>query len=153
MPLPLAREARTARSVAGAIFGRPQCFPWLLALAMPALTRSAIIARSNSANTPIIWNVALPAGVVVSVNRPRHDDIKLTAVRSLTQRVETRPTIAALCAADAIVAVNGHDRAAHASGNGAQLALLADGRLLWRANTKVKGGSAHGVPRLNPAQP
>jgi hypothetical protein len=31
---------------------------------MPALTRSAIIARSNSANTPIIWNIALPAGVV-----------------------------------------------------------------------------------------
>jgi hypothetical protein len=33
-----------------------------LALAMPALTRSAIIARSNSANTPIIWNIALAAG-------------------------------------------------------------------------------------------
>ena len=29
----------------------------------PARTRSWIIARSNSANTPIIWNIALPAGV------------------------------------------------------------------------------------------
>ena len=37
-----------------------------LALARPAFTRSRIIARSNSAKTPIIWKRALPAGVVVS---------------------------------------------------------------------------------------
>ena len=30
-------------------------------------TRSTIMLRSNSANTPIIWNMALPAGVVVSI--------------------------------------------------------------------------------------
>ena len=36
-------------------------------LASPDLTRSWIMARSNSANTPIIWNIALPAGVVVSI--------------------------------------------------------------------------------------
>jgi len=29
-------------------------------------TRSTIIERSNSANTPIIWNSAVPAGVEVS---------------------------------------------------------------------------------------
>ena len=43
--------------------GRPQCLPPALARAMPAFTRSRIIARSNLANTPIIWNMALPAGV------------------------------------------------------------------------------------------
>ena len=35
--------------------------------ATPARTRSTIMLRSNSANTPIIWNMALPAGVVVSM--------------------------------------------------------------------------------------
>jgi len=39
---------------AGAIGGRPRRLPSLLARASPARTRSAIIARSNSANTPII---------------------------------------------------------------------------------------------------
>jgi len=34
-----------------------------LTRAIPALTRSWIIARSNSANTPIIWKSALPPGV------------------------------------------------------------------------------------------
>ena len=38
-----------------------------LKLANPALTRSTIIARSNSAKTPHIWNIALPEGVVVSI--------------------------------------------------------------------------------------
>ena len=33
----------------------------------PAFTRSRIMARSNSAKTPIIWNIALPAGDVVSM--------------------------------------------------------------------------------------
>jgi hypothetical protein len=41
--------------------------PCALARSSPALTRSWIIARSNSAKTPIIWNRALPAGVVVSM--------------------------------------------------------------------------------------
>ena len=36
------------------------------ARARPDFTRSWIMARSNSANTPIIWNMALPADVVVS---------------------------------------------------------------------------------------
>ena len=41
--------------------------PSARALAKPAITRSWMIERSNSANTPIIWNMALPAGVVVSM--------------------------------------------------------------------------------------
>ena len=30
-------------------------------------TRSTIMLRANSATTPIIWNMALPAGIVVSI--------------------------------------------------------------------------------------
>ena len=41
--------------------------PFTIACAMPERTRDAIIERSNSANTPIIWNIALPPGVVVSM--------------------------------------------------------------------------------------
>jgi hypothetical protein len=39
--------------------------PDAFALSSPALTRARIIARSNSGNTPHIWNMALPAGVDV----------------------------------------------------------------------------------------
>ena len=54
---------------------RPSCFPSALARANPAITRSRIIARSNSAKTPSIWNMARPDGVDVSspcsrTNRP-----------------------------------------------------------------------------------
>src|SRR5215472_13446363 len=41
--------------------------PSLRVRARPARTRSWIIDRSNSAKTPIIWNSALPPGVVVSM--------------------------------------------------------------------------------------
>ena len=34
------------------MYGRPRCLPSARARAMPALTRSTMIARSNSANTP-----------------------------------------------------------------------------------------------------
>jgi hypothetical protein len=44
----------------------PLLVPLSRARAIPDRTRSTIMARSNSANTPIIWNMALPAGVVVS---------------------------------------------------------------------------------------
>jgi hypothetical protein len=33
----------------------------------PSLTRCWIIERSNSAKAPVIWNINLPAGVVVSM--------------------------------------------------------------------------------------
>ena len=46
--------------------GRPRRLPLALALFRPARTLSWIIARSNSANTPSIWNMALPEGVDVS---------------------------------------------------------------------------------------
>src|SRR5262245_57464009 len=47
-------RARPNHLRAGAIGGRPRRLPSLLARASPARTRSAIIARSNSAKTPII---------------------------------------------------------------------------------------------------
>ena len=46
---------------------RPNVLPSALALSSPALTLSCIIERSNSANTPHIWNIALPDGVEVSI--------------------------------------------------------------------------------------
>ena len=48
----VARASRIRFSSAGAIGGRPRRLPSLLARASPARTRSAIIARSNSANRP-----------------------------------------------------------------------------------------------------
>jgi hypothetical protein len=60
------RAARICLSSSAGIRGRPSCLPSSLALRRPARTRSWIIDRSNSANTPIIWNSAFPAGVVVS---------------------------------------------------------------------------------------
>ena len=50
----VARVFLMRASNSGAIRGRPSRFPSLLARARPARTRSWIIARSNSANTPII---------------------------------------------------------------------------------------------------
>jgi hypothetical protein len=49
------------------IFERPSTLPLALARASPAFTRSWIIARSNSAKTPHIWNSAFPAAVPVSM--------------------------------------------------------------------------------------
>ena len=45
---------------------RPSFVPFALARARPALTRSRIMPRSNSAKTPHIWNIARPEGVLVS---------------------------------------------------------------------------------------
>jgi hypothetical protein len=45
---------------------RPRLMPCSLARPSPASTRSLIIARSNSAKTPIIWNIARPDDVEVS---------------------------------------------------------------------------------------
>ncbi len=60
---------KDCRFLAGSIGGRLNILPCALARSSPDLTRSRIIARSNSAKTPIIWNSALPAGVEVSMPR------------------------------------------------------------------------------------
>ena len=62
------RSALIAASFRASMGLRPNLLPSALARSNPALTRSWIIARSNSAKTPIIWNRALPAGVVVGVD-------------------------------------------------------------------------------------
>jgi hypothetical protein len=93
--------ARLVQSGADACFkfggqprGRPSVLPSSLALRRPARTRSWIIARSNSAKTPIIWKSALPAGVVVSMpcvlrNRSIFKACKL--VRNSTRSCKLRP--------------------------------------------------------------
>ena len=70
MLLPAARAARIVRTLAASsamVAGRPSRVPSAFARANPAMTRSRIIERSNSAKTPIIWNIARPDGVVVSI--------------------------------------------------------------------------------------
>src|SRR5436190_14640644 len=82
-----------ACSFSGEVRGRPSLTPESLARASPARTRSAIIDRSNSANTPIMPNIALPAAVRVwisdrkptkscrlraePIDRPGHHHVKL----------------------------------------------------------------------------
>lgn len=66
MPIPRRRSLRMWSSTALPTGVLPSFVPLALARASPALTRSRIISLSNSADTPIIWNSALPAGVVVS---------------------------------------------------------------------------------------
>jgi hypothetical protein len=46
-----------------------------------------------------------------------------------------------------MILVDLEDLAAHVRGHGAQLALLIGRGLIESADPKVKGGSAHGVPR------
>ncbi len=47
--------------------GLPPTFPLALAAANPALVRSRIRSRSNSASAPIRWKISFPEGVVVSI--------------------------------------------------------------------------------------
>jgi len=68
-PVPPARSDRMAATFLASVSSRrlrPGTLPSLRARARPASTRSRIIARLNSANTPIIWNMARPEGVEVS---------------------------------------------------------------------------------------
>ena len=51
--------------------GRPSRLPCRLARAKPAVTRSEILARSNSARAAKICSCSLPAGVVQSIPSPR----------------------------------------------------------------------------------
>ena len=70
IPLPAVSAARIAASVSARSFGRPMALPLLVpftrARASPAFVLSMIMARSNSANTAIMPNMARPAGVDVS---------------------------------------------------------------------------------------
>jgi hypothetical protein len=54
------KSCRLSGPIRGRPIGLPLRVPLAAALDMPARTRSRIIERSNSAKTPIIWNMALP---------------------------------------------------------------------------------------------
>jgi hypothetical protein len=64
--LAFTQMVKDCRFLAGVDWRSSQDLALRLARSSPDLTRSRIIARSNSAKTPIIWNSALPAGVEVS---------------------------------------------------------------------------------------
>ena len=49
----------------GGYWGPTKLLSFFLGPPKPSTDSFWIIARSNSAKTPIIWNMALPAGVVV----------------------------------------------------------------------------------------
>src|ERR1700680_4240855 len=68
MPIPSAFSSRMRASPDGFTVRVPSFVPFALARARPPFTRSRMMPRSNSANTPSIWNMALPA--VVGVSRP-----------------------------------------------------------------------------------
>jgi hypothetical protein len=55
------------KSVGESALGRPPILPRALAASRPALDRSRIIERSNSANAPKMWKISRPPAVVVSI--------------------------------------------------------------------------------------
>src|SRR6266568_998500 len=80
-----------------------------------------------------------------SINRPGHDDVELAPGRALAQGVESGSPISTLGAADALVAIDVEDLAAHSVGDLPERALLVLGRLpIPRTDADVQGGAAHG---------
>jgi len=68
MVLPSFSLASTAARPASANVGlRLNSTPYALAASSPALVRSRMMSRSNSANAPKIWKMSLPPEVVVSI--------------------------------------------------------------------------------------
>ena len=66
IPVPAARNCSMCASVSASTFGLPSVFPCSRARARPALTRSTMQLRSNSAKTPHIESIAFPAAVLES---------------------------------------------------------------------------------------
>ena len=65
-PRPSSNARRMRCTLNGVVLGLPRRLPDDRARSSPAITRSRIIARSNSLNTPSIPNSILPDGVLVS---------------------------------------------------------------------------------------
>jgi hypothetical protein len=61
------RDLASAAFLASSAFGLPPNLPLARAAFSPALVRSRITSRSNSASAPKIWNTSLPPDVVVSM--------------------------------------------------------------------------------------
>lgn len=95
IPLPAALACRMANSLSAVSRGRPSRVPYSRARAKPETMRSRSIARSNSANTPIIWNIARPPGVEVSrpcLCRNRSTPLECSSRRSSSRSVSERPS-------------------------------------------------------------
>jgi hypothetical protein len=166
-----ARAVRILRSTSSLARGLPSRRPSARILASPARILSWIMARSNSAKTPIIWNMALPAGVVVSrpcwyrnrsipaectsdrnpvlqrpaqaVHGPGHDHVESGAGRVHQQSVEAGPAVTGPGAGDPVVPIDPDDLVAHPGGDLEELPLLVVGRLLGRADPEIESGAAH----------
>ncbi|HXQ60296.1 MAG TPA: hypothetical protein VN799_09355 [Acidimicrobiales bacterium] len=63
--------------------------PWAALRSMPAMTRSMMVARSNSANTPSIWTIMRPAAAWVSKGSVA--DLKATPTVSRSSITWARP--------------------------------------------------------------
>ncbi len=80
-------------SVGRQSFGLPPIRPLARAAASPALVRSRMRSRSNSASAPMRWKISLPPGVVVSIfsvrlikSTPRSLRRLSVSMRSLSER-------------------------------------------------------------------
>jgi hypothetical protein len=128
MPNPLDRSANASFTFLAWLCStvrRPSFFPSARARANPAITRSRIIALSNSANTPSIWNIARPGsggiepllmqeqvnafgmevrqeaqqvrkGSTKPIHRPSSHHIDLTSSHSHHQLIKARTFVATL---------------------------------------------------------
>jgi hypothetical protein len=78
------------------LYGRltPVLRPFALARARPAFTLSRMTQRSNSANRPSIWNIAMPAVVDVSSPLLMQEQIDAAVMKSLqdTEQIRQRST-------------------------------------------------------------
>src|SRR5882672_1637087 len=148
MPSPLALSFTISASIDGLTRRRPNFTPLALARASPALTRSLMIPRSNSANTPNIWNIALPA--VVEVSRPcwcrkRSTPLSWRPWRIVSKSVNERPSRSTdQVATNASILEDLHDLPAGSLRYCLQLAALVVSRLLIGRDPEINGDALHG---------
>src|SRR5262245_29444873 len=71
------------------------------------------------------------------IDRPGHHDIEPAARSVAMQLVESRPAVAALGPADAVIGINLNDLMPHAGRGLGELAFLSFGRLVVRANSQI----------------
>ena len=77
------------------------------------------------------------------INAPSHYHVELAARSRFAERIEGRPAIAALRAANAVVLVNFDDLAAHLAGNLAQLTFLVGRGLIHGRDPQIENSAFH----------
>jgi hypothetical protein len=87
----ISRASRILGSVITA--GRPPVRPRARAAASPALVRSRIRSRSNSARAAKMWNTSLPPGVVVSMVERTSRSVVLVALPAGWRANQVRPAL------------------------------------------------------------